>query len=255
MQKIVIGNWKLYPRSIRDAVSLVRKVSATAISPKVKVLIAPPAPFISECMKSARRTAMGKRIGFGGQYAFSEPEGAFTGAVSASMLKSMGATFVIVGHSERRTHFGETDAVINAQLRAVIKAGLTAVLCVGERQRDHDGVYARVVKEQLTAALKGVSAVATTKLIVAYEPVWAIGTGHPASPADVAEMALYIERVLTDLYNRKVSAHIPILYGGSVDGTFARAVIHMEHVNGFLVGSMSRNPKAFREIISVTGGK
>jgi triosephosphate isomerase len=255
MQKIVIGNWKLYPRSVREATALVNKVAGANIASNVKVMIAPPAPFLGECMKSARRTAAGKRISFGGQYVFSQPEGAYTGAVSASMLKSLGATFVIVGHSERRAHFGETDAMINAQLRAVIKSGLIAVLCVGELSRDHDGAYARVVKAQLTIALKGVSTAATTKLIIAYEPVWAIGTGHPASPADVAEMALYIERVLTDLYNRKVSARIPILYGGSVDGAFARDVIHMEHVNGFLVGSMSRNPKGFREIISVTSGR
>lgn len=255
MQKYVIGNWKLYPRSVRDAVTIVQKVATGVLPPRVNVWIAPPTPFIESAMRAAKKTAVGRRFRFGGQYAFPEPEGAFTGAVSGSMLKSLGATFVIVGHSERRAIFGETDEMVNTQLRAALKTGLTAVLCVGERTRDHDGAYARVVKEQLTVALKGVSSAATAKMIIAYEPVWAIGTGRPASAADVSEMALFIERVLTDLYNRKVSARIPILYGGSVDGDVAREVIRLEHVNGFLVGGASRNPKSFREIISVTGGK
>lgn len=255
MQRYVIGNWKLYPRNVRDAVRLVRQVATGALPPRVNVWIAPPAPFIESAARAARSSAAGRKFRFGAQHAFHIPEGAYTGEVSTSMYKSVGAQFVIVGHSERRQHFAETDDMVNTQLRAIIKSGLTAVLCVGERTRDHDGAYARVVKEQIMRALKGVSGAAAAKLIVAYEPVWAIGTGHPATATDVAEMALFIERVLTDMYNRKVSARIPILYGGSVDGDVAREVIRLEHVNGFLVGGASRNAKTFREIISVTGGK
>ncbi|MEK7660317.1 MAG: triose-phosphate isomerase [Patescibacteria group bacterium] len=255
MQKYVIGNWKLHPRSIRDALRIVQKVAGGTLPTRVNVWLAPPAPFLESAIRAAKKSAVGRRFRFGGQYAFQEHEGAFTGAVSGSMLKSLGATFVIVGHSERRAYFGETDAIVNTQLRAAIKSGLTAVLCVGERTRDHDGTYVRMVKEQIHAALKGVSAAATAKLMIAYEPIWAIGTGHPATAADVSEMALFIERVLTDLYNRTVSARIPILYGGSVDADVARKVIHLEHVNGFLVGGASKNPKAFREIITVTGGR
>ena len=165
------------------------------------------------------------------------------------MLKSFDVRYVIVGHSERRKA-GETDEAVNARVTAVIKAGLTAVLCVGEAKRDHGAQYLGDIEGQIRKACAGLSRAKLESLVVAYEPVWAIGTGHTATPEDVHEMKLFIQKTLTDLYGRNYAQKVRVLYGGSVNAKNAGELMRDGMVDGFLVGGASLNAKEFSGIVS-----
>lgn len=245
-KKLIVGNWKMYPSTIKDAKAKFTEIKKTANTLRnVQTVICPPFVYVSELKK----LATGHRCTVGAQNAWHENEGAFTGEVSTEMIKSIGAQYVILGHSERRA-MGETDELINKKVLAAIKSELTVVLCVGERERDQDGVYMKFISEQLKRALSGVQKKDVTKIVIAYEPIWAIGkhAAHAASPDDALEVSILIKKTLTDLYGKDASV-ISILYGGSVDEKNAWEFLIKSQVDGLLVGRASLDSKVFSEIL------
>lgn len=246
---MVAGNWKMNPATLGQARKLFLDIRGRLKGHprKTEILIAPPVPFISEL----EQLAPSKRIELGAQDVFFEKSGAYTGEVSVSMLKSVGVSHVIIGHSEMRAR-GESEHDINAVANAVLNAGLTAIVCVGEQIRDSHGHYFNFVEKQLLAAIAGVPKTRLTRLVIAYEPVWAIGTGRTATPEDVEEMKLFIQKVLVDHFGRGATGKIRILYGGSVRKKNAAELLEKSMVDGFLIGGASLRPAEFAEIITIT---
>jgi triosephosphate isomerase len=241
---LVVANWKMHPGSSSAAKSLMRETAkALARTRGVDVAVAPPSVFLGELQP----LIAGKKLRLAAQNVFYEKLGAYTGEVSVPMLKSVGAALAIVGHSERRA-LGETDELVNKKARAVIAGGLAAIACVGESKRDARGDYLSFVEKQLRAACAGVSAQALGKLVIAYEPIWAIGTGTNATPHDAHEMKLFIQRILTDTYGRAGAAKVRILYGGSVTAKNAGELMQDGAVDGFLVGGASLRAAEFASI-------
>lgn len=244
---LVVANWKMNPGTLGDAKKLYLDIRKGMGKRKyeVEVVIAPPAPFISEI----HRLSPSQRIKLAAQAIFPEPRGAFTGQISLPMFRSVGVTHVIAGHSERRAR-GETDEEVHAQVQAALKVKLSTILCVGEEHRDPHGNYLGVVEAQLRAALRDVKNSQLKDLVVAYEPVWAIGTGNDASPADVQEMKIFIEKILSDRFNRSAAQKVRIIYGGSVNRDNADGLLADGAVDGFLVGGASLRATDFVFIVN-----
>ena len=213
---------------------------------KTYVAIAAPTLFISEL----ERLSPSQRIKLGAQDVFFENEGAYTGEISLSMLKSVGVSSVIIGHSERRA-MGDTDEEIQKNIQAVIKSNITAIVCIGEKNRDAQGNYFGFIESQLHSVMKAVPKSKVQQLVIAYEPIWAIGTGNHATPEDVHEMKLFVMKLLSDYFGRKVAAKIRILYGGSVHAKNAEALFQTGHVDGFLIGGASLKAPEFTQIIKI----
>ena len=246
-KSLVVGNWKMYIGKLDDAKALAlllrRKLRGVA---GFEVYVAPPLtmlPKISELLESSP-------IYVGAQAVSAHTTGAHTGEVSALMLKAAGASFVIIGHSERRAA-GDTSEAVHAQLVQAVEAGLTPLLCIGEESRGQDGEYFSYIEAQLQNALKSVPKNILKKLVVAYEPVWAIGKSaeEAMKPADLREMAIFIRKVLAGLVGREAALKVSILYGGSVEAENAAALMQEGGVNGFLVGRASTHADSFLAII------
>jgi triosephosphate isomerase (TIM) len=239
---LVAGNWKMNGLSASVA-ELDRIIAgAPAISPKADLMVCPPATLIAAF--AAR--AAGSPAAIGGQDCHAEPAGAYTGDISAEMLRDAGAQAVIVGHSERRTYHKETDAEVRAKALAAWRAGLTAIVCVGEsRDQRVAGKTLEVVGEQLKGSLPEGATAAT--LVVAYEPVWAIGTGLTPTPADVAEVHAFIRTRLTERFGAQGEG-IRVLYGGSVKPSNAKELMAVANVDGALVGGASLKANEFLAI-------
>jgi triosephosphate isomerase (TIM) len=246
---LIIGNWKMNPSTLSASKALLADVRKLVRSKtlSVEVMVAPPFPFIAE----VGRLSPSGRVGVVAQTMHPEPLGAFTGEVSAPMLKSLGVLGVIVGHSERRA-MGMTDAVVNKILLAALKAQLVPILCVGETVRDTRGDFYDVIESQLRAALAEVPKTKLKDVVIAYEPIWAIGTGNTATPDDVLEMKLFIQKTLINLYDRSVVPKVRILYGGSVNAKNVEALMMTAQPDGFLVGGASLKPEDFYTIINIT---
>lgn len=242
-KKILIGNWKMNPETLSGAKEIVRSVRASAkLSTKVTTVICPPFPYLSSIAQG------GNSIKIGAQNVFFENRGAFTGEVSPSMLITLGVSYVIIGHSERR-RLGETDDVIAKKALASAQYGLKVVLCIGETTRDENGDYLRAIEAQLSGSLAKFSKKHVSNLIVAYEPVWAIGAEKAMDEREVHETTIFIRKILSNLYGRNEAAAIPILYGGSVAPDNASDIVKKGEVNGLLVGRESLNPKNFGMIM------
>lgn len=211
-----------------------------------QVLVAPPVPFLASVHAAAQKAG----VAVAAQDVSVEEKGAHTGEVAISMLKSLEVSAVIVGHSERRA-MGETDAAIAQKAERVLRAGLVVVLCVGEKTRDAHGNYFSVVEKQVRESLALVPASALRRLVVAYEPVWAIGTQKHAKPEDVQEMKLFIQKVLADRFGRNALGKVRILYGGSVTPENAAELLQEGNADGFLVGGASLVPKSFAQIVHI----
>jgi len=242
----VAGNWKMYGKTaalaeIRGLLDLLGK----GPRPAADIMICPPSTLLAQA-----HYAFGKRdILLGGQDCHPVPEGAHTGDISAEMLADVGATAVIVGHSERRRDHGETDALVAAKAAAAHRAGLTAIICIGETEQERrEGATLAVVGRQLDGSLPP-SATAENS-IIAYEPVWAIGTGLTPTPRDVAEVHGFIRDSLGGRLGREEAAKIRILYGGSVKPSNARELLAVGNVNGALVGGASLKAADFYAILS-----
>jgi triosephosphate isomerase len=246
---LVAANWKMY-KTVREAVAfftdftgLVKDVT------DVEIVVAPPFTAIQATAEAAR----GTHVGIAGQDVYWEREGAFTGEISTGMLKEAGATFVIIGHSERRTKFGETDAQVNRKVKAVIEAGLTAIVCVGETLDEREaGQTLQVLDRQLRHGLEGVAPASIGALAVAYEPVWAIGTGKVATTAQAQEAHEHIRGRLRGWFGAEAAAACRILYGGSVKPTNAGELVAQADVDGALVGGASLNARGFAEIVAAS---
>lgn len=248
-KKIIIGNWKLNPTTVREAKELFAKVKNKASKAKnVVTVVCPPAPWLA--LWAGLKPS--KVFGLGAQDSFTEVEGGFTGQVSPVMLKNIGASHVIIGHSERRAA-GDGDELINQKVKAALKAGLTVVLCVGETVRDDHGVYLETIKEQILVGLAKIPKPMFGKVIVAYEPVWAIGvnaTGVDTPEAFVAQK-IYIRKILSHLAGTKEAMSIPVLYGGSVSPKNAADFLGFGQADGLLVGRASLRADLFTEIINI----
>lgn len=244
--KFIVGNWKMYPRSLTEAKEIaaeIRGIARKAVAKGVQPVLCPPAVFLSSLIGSTNA------LQFGGQNAAALGEGPLTGEISPVQLASLGAKYVILGHSERRA-LGETDAEVSAKVIAAVKAGLMVILCVGEKERDHDGRYFVAVANQLRASLEGFPESKSAYLMIAYEPIWAIGVNatHPATPRDHQEMSMLLRRTLAELFGKQKGFHIPLLYGGSVDPKNAQSFLDIG-ADGLLVGRASLRAKDFALII------
>jgi triosephosphate isomerase len=246
---LVIGNWKMNPQSVTLARKLGTELKKKLVRTRsAEVVVAPPHVYL-ESVRQVKSESKGFTLG--AQNVHSEKLGAHTGETSLLMLKSFGVTHVILGHSERRKE-GETDDTVNKKLIATIKADLTGVVCVGETKRDHGGHYLTHVEMQIRKALANISKGKLEQVVIAYEPIWAIGTGINATAADVHEMRLFIEKVISDIYGRNEAQRVRVLYGGSVNGKNARELFVEGTVNGFLVGGASLHAEEFSQIVKAT---
>lgn len=250
-QPLVIGNWKMNPQTVDMAVRLTKEIKKKITRlVGVDIVVAPPSVYLGQ-VKSILN-GKGQCV-LGAQNTHAEQLGAHTGEVSLPMLKSLGVTYVILGHSERRKA-GETDAEVHAKIQSTIKAGLTAVVCVGEEKRDHSGHYLNHVEHQVKSACAGLSKAKLEQLVIAYEPIWAIGTGNTATGDDAHEMKLFIQKTLTELYGRNFAQKVRIIYGGSVNEKNAKELMEQGMVDGFLVGGASLHASEFAQIIKSVEG-
>jgi triosephosphate isomerase len=247
MTPLIIGNWKLNPKTSRDAHKLFLAVSKKIKKNTADVVVAPPFPFIAEL---ARLSPAGRPM-LSAQDLFYEDQGAYTGEVSAPMLASLGVAYVIVGHSERRAR-GESDEEVRKKIGAALKHKLLPVVCIGERERDEGGVFYSSIESQVRAASQGLSSRALARITFAYEPLWAIGTGRNAAAEDIKEMQLFITSVLAKRFERAAAQKVRLLYGGSVTAGNAKTLHQEGGMNGFLVGEASLSPDSFADIVAAT---
>jgi triosephosphate isomerase len=245
--KLIVGNWKMYPSTPKEAKEIFLKIKkgAKGLS-HTKVVVCAPALYVS-ALSGLIGTS---KILVGGQNAFFEDEGARTGETSPKALRASGASCVILGHSERRA-LGESNELVAQKLSAAYRNKLTSILCVGEKQRDEHGEYFGEVSAQLRASLAGYPRSGAKQLVVAYEPIWAIGAHakRAATPADFREMSILIRRYLTEYFGKKDAFAIPVLYGGSVDDRNAEGFLNEGGADGLLVGRVSLEPERFTSII------
>ncbi len=243
---LVIGNWKMNPPTQGEARKLFIAVRKSIIRKRLQVTVsvAPPAVYLSDL----ETLSPSRRIELMAQDVSPEAPGAHTGEIGLSMLQSLSVTGVIIGHSERRAK-GETNEQVNEKVRVVLKAGLTGVVCVGEQKRDSHGHYFNAVETQVRSVLEAVKRTQYNQLVIAYEPIWAIGTGETATPEDAQEMKLFIQKIIADVCGRKAIEKIRIIYGGSVKPHNAEALLTTGQVDGFLVGGASLKAADFTSII------
>jgi triosephosphate isomerase (TIM) len=245
-KKLIAANWKMYktPQQARDFVS--------AFLPHVwkhsrdEIVLCPPFVAIPAVLEATRDSS----IAVGGQDMFWEGEGAYTGAISAQMLHAVGCSHVIIGHSERRQYFGETDDTVNRKLRAALVAGLKPIVCVGEVLQEREaGVTEDILRRQCSIAFREISGGGAHPIIVAYEPVWAIGTGKTATPELAAEAHRVIRAQAGEAFGDDAAAKMRILYGGSVKPENAKALMSQPEIDGALVGGASLDAKSFAAIV------
>lgn len=242
---LIVGNWKLNPVTLADATTLAAGVAKKVKqSPEPYVAVAPSFPYLTEVGKKLNKST----VILAAQDVHHKNMGAHTGEVSVLQLKDLGVQQAIIGHSERRA-MGETDEEVSAKVAMVLKHRLTPIVCIGERTRDEQGQFFGFVEEQLRSLASELSAAQIKKVIIAYEPIWAIGTGNTATADDVKEMQLFIESVLTKLYDRATARNIRLLYGGSVKPHNAKELHEEGGMRGFLVGGASLKSEDFFEII------
>ena len=233
-----------------EAVQLVRTIKAGVYKfHDVTTVICPPFTALSTISEELRDS----EIGLGAQNMHYESEGAYTGEISPPMLKQIGCRYVILGHSERRTHFKETDALIQKKLKTALKYSLLPIVCVGETLTERDaGRHWEVVNRQLDQSLADISQDEMSKIIIAYEPVWAIGTGKTASPEQAEEMHAFIRGVLSEKFSEEVSTKVYILYGGSVKPDNIESLIEKQNVDGALVGGASLKADSFAQLVATS---
>ncbi|MFN7974542.1 MAG: triose-phosphate isomerase [Acidobacteriota bacterium] len=249
--KLVAGNWKMNGLASEARAIAAPIAAARGKEDRVDVLVCP--PFTS--LGVVRECLAGSRIALGGQDVHPAPSGAFTGEISAPMLRDAGCAWVIVGHSERRQLFGETDASVRAKVEAALASDLRPIVCVGEtlEEREGDRAFA-TVERQLSLGLQTFAAGAAERLTIAYEPVWAIGTGRTATREQAQEMHAFVRGILQRFWGEPTSRGLRILYGGSVTADNAAALLASEDVDGALIGGASLKPEAFVRIIDAACG-
>ena len=245
---VIAGNWKMN-KTPAEAKVLIEEIAPLVKNAVCDVVVC--VPYVDLC--TALETTKGTNIHVGAENCHWEPSGAYTGEISAPMLKAMGVEYVIIGHSERRTYFGETYVTVNKRVRAALDNGLKVILCVGEylEQREQ-GITAELVAMQVKIALGGVSAEELKNIIIAYEPVWAIGTGLTATADQAEEVCAQIRATLASLYCEDCANAVTIQYGGSMNAKNAKELLSKENVDGGLIGGASLKAPDFAAIVEAT---
>jgi triosephosphate isomerase len=244
---IIAGNWKMY-KTIAEAIELanVLKRELFSLEDTVDIVICPPFTALSETGEVIAES----NIQLGAQDVYWQEEGAFTGEVSCKMLKDVGAKFVIIGHSERRQYFGETNETVNKKVKAALKSALTPIMCVGETLAEREkGLTFKVLDDHIQNGLEGISSQEILKVVIAYEPVWAIGTGKTATPQQAEEAQKYIRDLLVKMYNKEIAEDARIQYGGSVKPENITELMRQPNIDGALVGGASLTVEAFSVIV------
>lgn len=245
-KKLIAGNWKMNKTPADGAALVAELVTALGKQTDVDVVVCP--PFTG--LESAAKALEGSTIKLGAQNMHFEASGAFTGEVSAPMLRAIFATHVILGHSERRTLFGEQDAFINKKVLAALKNQLRPILCVGETLAEREaGTTLKVVQTQLEAGLEGVSKDQAATVVIAYEPVWAIGTGKVATTDQAQEVHAFIRGLLVKLYGEPVAQKVRILYGGSMKPANAPELLSQKDIDGGLIGGAALEARSFTDLV------
>jgi triosephosphate isomerase (TIM) len=247
-QRIIIGNWKMNPVTPKEAKKLITTIVKSLVGQKgVEVVVCPPSIFVSEVAIELKKS----KVHLGVQDLFYETKGAYTGQTSPDMVKAYKVQYAILGHSERR-ELGETNELVGQKVRFAIRQGLTAVLCVGERERNDEGTHYTFVRDELEAVFQGLKRAELAKLIIAYEPIWAIGKSadEAMQTRELYEMTLYIRKLLIERFGRTSADQVSVLYGGSVKPENATSFILEGGVDGLLVGGASLDSKQFISIIT-----
>jgi triosephosphate isomerase (TIM) len=249
---LVAGNWKMN-LDRAAAVALATAVAGRASTvPGVDLAIFPPSVYLDP----VRQAVAGSSVAYGAQNMYDQPNGAFTGEISASMLIDLGCRYVILGHSERRHVLGETNEQVNKKTIAALVAGLVPIVCVGELLAERQsGRTGEVIRQQVDGSLAGLSAEQMARTVIAYEPVWAIGTGHVASPEQAEEVHKDLRKILAGRYNATIAEGVRILYGGSVKASNAAELLAQPNVDGALVGGASLKADEFLGIAAGVGRK
>lgn len=243
---IIAGNWKMN-KTVKEALALVREIHYGYRNPgEVEVIVAPPFTAlyaVAEFLKDSY-------IGVASQNMFWEESGAFTGEVSGTFIREAGASHVIIGHSERRQYFGETDETVNKRIKAAFKHSLTSIVCIGETLEQREaGLITDVLRTQLSGGLDGLTENEVKEIVIAYEPVWAIGTGKTATPEQAEEAHIMIRNMVSQKFSQVVAEKVRILYGGSVNAKNSKELMSLPNVDGALVGGASLKAADFIEII------
>lgn len=242
----IAGNWKMYKTAPEAAELILTLKRARGDFNGADVVVIPPFPALQEAVKAAQ----GSPIQVGAQNLFWEAQGAYTGEVSGPMLKAVGCRFVVIGHSERRQHFGETNETVNRKTKAALSSELIPILCLGESLEEREkGETMRKVETQLAEGLQGLDADEFKNVIIAYEPIWAIGTGLTATPDQAQEVHAFIRNKLAEDYGQQAATYAIILYGGSVKPENAYSLLKEKDINGALVGGASLKPDSFGVIV------
>ncbi len=246
LKKFIAGNWKMNT-TVTEAVELAKGVvESVGNQSDVDVAVCP--PYIS--LSAVYDVIKDSKVKLGAQDVHWEAKGAYTGKVSCAMLKSVGVTYVIIGHSEQRQYFGETDETVNKKTKAVLAAGLLPIICVGETLEERkSGKMDAVIERQTKGAFAGLSAEDALKCTIAYEPVWAIGTGETATPQQANEAHIFIRKVLTGIFNQQTAAEIRIQYGGSMKPDNAKSLLGQSDVDGGLIGGAALKAADFKGIV------
>ena len=242
---VIAGNWKMN-KTPAEAKELIAAIAPLVKDAGCEVIAC--TPFVD--LSAAQEAAAGTNIQIGAENCHWEVSGAYTGEISAQMLSSMGVNIVIIGHSERRQYFGETDVTVQKRVRAALDAGLTVILCVGETlEQREQGITSELVAMQTKIALGGVTAEELKRIIIAYEPVWAIGTGKTATAQQANEVCHTIREVIADLYGKDAADAFTIQYGGSMNAGNAAELLAQPDVDGGLIGGASLKPQDFATIV------
>lgn len=243
---IVAGNWKMH-KTVAEATRFAEEVKhAIPSSNVVEAVVCAPAIALSRLVE----TVDGSDLNIGAQNMHWEEQGAYTGEISPYQLKELGAHYVIIGHSERRAMFAETDEIVNKKVHAAYQFGLVPIICVGETDHEREaGETEVVVREAVERAVKGISQDDMTQAVIAYEPIWAIGTGKSATASDANIVCGMIRQVLSEQYSEEIADHVRIQYGGSVDGENISTLLAEPHIDGALVGGASLDPTSFLNLL------
>ena len=244
--KIVAGNWKMNNDKIQTK-SLLNKLNSYNIPDDVRIIVAPSYTQLDQSIQILK----GTKIGVAAQNMNAASSGAFTGEVSAEMLKGIGVNSVIIGHSERRSLFHESDEILNKKVKSAIESNMEIIFCFGEELDDRNsGIHFEIIKKQLSNTLFNLSESDWKKIILAYEPVWAIGTGETASPSQAQEMHAHIRKLISNKYNENLANNVSILYGGSVKPNNVKEIFKGPDVDGGLIGGASLNADDFMAIVN-----
>jgi len=245
-KKLIAANWKMYKNPAQTEEFFRAFLPLIFEHHRDEIVVCP--PYID--LQAALESAKGSQIAIGAQDVYWKDEGAFTGEISSPMLVALGCTHVIIGHSERRQYFAETDDTVNLKLKAALEHGLTPIVCVGEVLEEREaGLTEDVLRRQCLRAFNAISAKKAAKLVIAYEPVWAIGTGKTATPQMASDAHLLIRGEAAKAFGDEFAAQLRILYGGSVKPENATALMSEEEIDGALVGGASLDPKSFAAIV------